>query len=856
VRRAPEIVCSRARATAACLVAILGLAVVGRFALDAWLSRPEPKTLPAAASAPGSPPPFFLGIVDGLRAEAFDDDERPWMPFFASVAREGVRGVGVTGEPTMTGCCVRTILTGRNPDLPTALHNFDLPESPGNLVAFLVRRGARAIHAGDAACAQVAASAYREGDVHAYRDRGAADQGETDDLSFAWLMRRLASTPDVVTFHVLRPDHAGHAHGASGPEYRAACAVADGMMRDAVTAFRAAHPDATVCLTADHGVTPGGTHGGGERGARRAPFALAGPRIAKGVRVEMPQSALAPTIAAALSLPPPPLAESPPDLSLTTLDPAEQATALDAYLRARLEVARALGHADVAGVVETKRAQVWLAKPAAASLRARLFGLYAELEATAFSATGGLPAAAALALAALVLAALVRLAGRGAGDLAGFTPLLSASGVRVLAICAFVGIPVLAAAGFAIQDAYHAPGADVEAVVSRVGAASAVVGAALLLLALRPRTRERARALVVRNPGLSLAAAGLALGLLLSFRIFVDRFIHTLQLVAILGLLAAVVLVARRAGGRAAIGAKALVLACAFALIFGGRVGETLGGPEWAILRFGRFEPLAATAGAGALLLLLDAFLRRRPAVRDLPALLVATEAIVAALGYASVPSLHVPFLHSATVLGALGAFGLTLVVGGSDARADDARLSARLLAALALARVLQPSDAQAAGFAVLAIGCRAAASLPAPSTRLRVAGLAVLVLVLRTAAFHALGHVESESTVDVAGGFGGRGAGGAEAGTGGWTIEMWIATALQFLRFSLVWIAMLAAAARSFARAGAADGLRRLVADLATTYGGRAAVLVAGLWVWWRSSWGWRSRGRCTRSGRSTRSS
>src|SRR5205085_1921331 len=78
-----------------------------------------------------------------------------------------------------------------------------------------------------------------------------------------------------------------------------------------------------------------------------------------------------------------------------------------------------------------------------------------------------------------------------------------------------------------------------------------------------------------------------------------------------------------------------------------------------------------------------------------------------------------------------------------------------------------------------------------------------------------------------------------APVGTaGGLTPEIAASGLLLLLKFSLVWIVLVSAAACAFARDGARDGLRVLAVDLSVAYAARGAALVAAMWVWWRSSW------------------
>jgi hypothetical protein len=139
----------------------------------------------------------------------------------------------------------------------------------------------------------------------------------------------------------------------------------------------------------------------------------------------------------------------------------------------------------------------------------------------------------------------------------------------------------------------------------------------------------------------------------------------------------------------------------------------------------------------------------------------------------------------------------------------------------------------------VLALGASFATHLRAPTTRLSIAGLAVGLLAIRTAAFHAMGSTESFSTVDVAGGVVGIQADSTAAldAAGGAKVTPQVLEAgLQLaLRFLLPWVLLLGAAVRIL---GDAASLRRLAADLALTFAARGAAIALALWAWWRNAW------------------
>ena len=122
-----------------------------------------------------------------------------------------------------------------------------------------------------------------------------------------------------------------------------------------------------------------------------------------------------------------------------------------------------------------------------------------------------------------------------------------------------------------------------------------------------------------------------------------------------------------------------------------------------------------------------------------------------------------------------------------------------------------------------------------------------MLLVAVRIAAFHGLGFLESFSTIDTgAGVVPGQGAPppavhpDAPPTAAATTIstEIWENAVSQVVKFSLVWVAFLAAMARAARRAGSPDGLRVLGVDLGVALAARGALVALGMTVWWRSSW------------------
>jgi hypothetical protein len=837
------------RAARTVVLAVAGVLVLGRLASDAWIVDPRPPVGERPQPPPGPAPPFALVVLDGVRADAALPGPSSAMPHFASLCEEGAFGIARTGEPTLTLGCVRALLTGIEPDPYVTFVNFSAPPVDGHLLDFLLDRGATGAHAGDAAIVQLAGRRLERDRVLAFPDRGPRDQGETDDLATAFAKEQVARGCDLLTMHLVRPDHAGHRHGAAGAEYRAACRRTDEQVAEVVGAFRARHPGATVLVAADHGVTLRGNHGGGQDEARDAPFVLVGPRIARAPAVRVPQTSLPGTVCAAMGLPQPPLARTPPALALTRLSPQERADALDAHLVARIAAARALGRLDAARVAEARRGLATReSDPAAreAAFAAVLAGLDADLP----RGLGALAAAALLALATLwvaglaspaapaglggaasvvlAVAAVLALPSAAAGALlaAACVPLvLPRPGLRVAAVAA-VGACVLvtlAAAGLAVQGAFDG-GGDGSSVLRLAVAAAAASGLAWVV---GRRLRGPFGAVA---PAVLLAGGGVLVGLPLTLRPFLDPLSASpslgRDLFAVAGTAAATLLALRaprRPGDRVV---RVLAVVVAALVLLGGRAIEYAGGEGFALARASRGLLPAVAGAAVAAALAADALRRLRPAT----VLAAASAAGAFALGN---DAQGVPFV-------ATGVLAAAAFAAAFREPSADARFAARCLAAAALGRLLSPSDASAALFTTFVAGCRLAGTLSAPRTPAGAAGLAIALVAVRAAVFHALGHAEDGSTVDVREGFAlwGETSAATPASGGGPSVEVVLAILVLTVRFALPWVAMFAACARSFEAAGRREGTARLLGDLGVAYAARAAAIVLVLSVWWRSAW------------------
>ncbi len=857
--RAPAQAFGRRKTLLLFFLGLFGLMAVGRLALEAWMHRPAPHELPEIGARTDKAAPFLLVIIDGLREPTAWATEDPAMPWFQAFAQRGAWGTSIAGEPTLTAPCVRAILTGRRPDLLTGFRNFNARPVEGSIIGYLAARGAHTAHGGDAAAFQFCRRHYAAEDVLQFPDQGPIDQGECDAQAVPHVLERIAAGSNCVTLHLTAPDHAGHKWQARSREYWKACRVVDEQIRLVVETFLERFPDATVLIASDHGVSPMGTHGGGETDAKRAPFALVGPNVARIRTPDIDQCALAPTVCALLGLPQPPLADAPPAVELLDLPTAVEEHALDSYVEARLLVARSL-HGETVDFIERRRAELTLRDftdrvntllapnstgHASAALVIGAFWLMVlvALASTSRRVRPGPVAAvltlcivgfalafgvlsAAVAGALVLLAAVVSLYAAGPRRVAG-------GGVTLACLGA---LPVLTAGGLMLQESFA--GAErVGTPITRALWLAIPLGFLALVFA-RPRALYRVLVERVRAaPGLIPAFGGVLIGFTLTLRPFIDPLIHVMILYAAAGCIV-VWLMLRSPGARARPAWERWLLAgVGLTLFVATRIAEGIAGEVW-INATPTQDPVWMGVGVALTAAVVVLIMPRGIPRSDTVGFLLAVVATVFAYVMRTNRDAPLAVGMGASIAGVL-ALVWSLRFGSAHGR-----LLVRILAALALARRLSVMDAEFAVFAVAALGAALAARIEAPRTRIGLAWLAVGILALRTAIFHAMGFEESFSTLDVGQAFAGLGDNEARAlDAAGGAVITWqviVATLQMALRMAMPWVLILAALSYALQQTrGVMQGsMRCVLGDLVVSFSARGAAIATALWAWWRQSW------------------
>ena len=370
----------------------LGAVLCGRagaaFMFDLEQAQPALARVPPAIVDPHTRPlarRVFLVIIDGLRL-----DKSYGLPLLDALRRHGVDGQASSHYPTWSRPNYVSILAGVPPEAsgvrtnhhatPVALDTLmDRVRASGMRVGtatdydalpmlFLRPRPATgppppepAEPPGDDEIAALEQPLLQEAAVAA---PDANLVSPFDDAryapwpgGFAEAGAALTSGHDqLVVLLVGAVDAAGHAHGGASPRYREAAESADRALARALARVDLAHD--AVIVTADHGHTDRGGHGGLEPEVVHVPFVAAGAGIAPGTTpVDAHLIDIAPTVAALLGVPAPGHGLGRTLTEILQLDPGARAArqAADAQRLATTRAVVARAHAQANRAIRQQR---------------------------------------------------------------------------------------------------------------------------------------------------------------------------------------------------------------------------------------------------------------------------------------------------------------------------------------------------------------------------------------------------------------------------------------------------------------------------------------------------------------------
>ena len=364
------------------------------------------QTTPALARvAPALPDPHtprlarrvYVVIIDGLRL-----DKSYELPYLDELRRRGVDTEAQSHYPTWSRPNYVSILTGVPPSASGVRTNHH--STPVALDSLMDRARAAGLHVASATDYDVLprlflrpsdkarASELEDLDIDAMEDPFSAEAVRAPDAPLASPFddARYAPWPggfpeagaavtrgddDLVIMLVGAVDAAGHAHGGDSKEYREAAEIADRALAKALARIDLTQ-DAVV-ITADHGHTGRGGHGGLEPEVLTVPLILAGAGVKPGASsVDAHLIDVAPTVSALLGLPAPGHGLGRTLTELLQLDP-QQATARQIADDQRLTMTRAVvagaqARAEVA-VLEQRAVRIGLVLGGAALAAALAF---------------------------------------------------------------------------------------------------------------------------------------------------------------------------------------------------------------------------------------------------------------------------------------------------------------------------------------------------------------------------------------------------------------------------------------------------------------------------------------------------
>ncbi|HKA87532.1 MAG TPA: alkaline phosphatase family protein [Haliangiales bacterium] len=285
-------------ATAAALVlaaaASLGLSVQSaRRAADHLRSLNDAH--PPLADAPPVlvPPPgraartVVLVVLDGLRA-----DTSRGLPALEALRARGASAVAHTHFPSISSPNYVSLLTGVPPrHSGVRTNDYAGRVAVDNLFARVRAAGLRSAYV----------SQLSEAVPELFPDADEAVLAPWPGTAVSAARAAIARGVDFLVVVHNAPDEAGHAHGAASRAYRDAAAQADRDLGEIVAALDLERD--AVLVTADHGHTDAGGHGGVEPEVMAVPLVLAGAGIRPGARIDDAALVdLAPTAAALLGV--------------------------------------------------------------------------------------------------------------------------------------------------------------------------------------------------------------------------------------------------------------------------------------------------------------------------------------------------------------------------------------------------------------------------------------------------------------------------------------------------------------------------------------------------------------------------
>ena len=319
---------------------LIALGFLGRgLAEKAWHTFTTYQT-PFAFKNPHAfaPPPLVdqvvIVVADGLAHNASRS-----MPFLNELRRQGADVDARAGLPSLSLPGRAVLMSGAWQEIHGQVTNFNpRPLSVEHLFQTARRKGLRTALAAGPGAQTLFAPSVDERVV--YRRLDPADSHDLAKLEaeLRWMGEATRSLlrerrPNLFVLDFSITDEAGHGWGASSPQYRAATQAVDEEIQRLAPEMDLRR--SVLVITADHGHTPHGGHGGPEESVIHVPLVLVGGPVRPGSTGTAEQVDLAPTVAALLGIEIPASSQGRPLLELLDLTPEARRRVLESLYQQR-----------------------------------------------------------------------------------------------------------------------------------------------------------------------------------------------------------------------------------------------------------------------------------------------------------------------------------------------------------------------------------------------------------------------------------------------------------------------------------------------------------------------------------------
>ncbi|MFO0567794.1 MAG: hypothetical protein U0263_19195 [Polyangiaceae bacterium] len=288
----------RALFALAAAVVLIGVVVMGLLRVVLPAQKP-PEVTAARTPSPRLTPHLLLVVVDGLRWDVATDEKL--MPELARAMRTESSGELWAGRVSMTTSAVLAFGTGQRGSFDQVVRNVNPAPPPHDSWLRAGRAaGLGVMSVGDPAWVQMYGSALS---AQRTDPEGVAIDVDFNPTTFRDARELRSRAPDALVVHFVTPDHQAHAYTVPSRRYREHIA---GFDRDLFQFLGEFGPDWTQVVLGDHGAADSGTHGADVPIQRRTFVFARGRGVAPGVKLgSVDQVDVAGTLALLLGLPVP-----------------------------------------------------------------------------------------------------------------------------------------------------------------------------------------------------------------------------------------------------------------------------------------------------------------------------------------------------------------------------------------------------------------------------------------------------------------------------------------------------------------------------------------------------------------------